>query len=178
LPKLASAISSASELLDYPSESTVDGCKAFFRICRQLRISAKAPKNINLELSELEPEYIRLFSADYGGVTAPPYASFYTEKRIWGKAAVDVINFYYDCGYRFDHDNVKEPPDNVVFELAFLSMLIENGRTDSAAVMIVNHLNWLGEFEKSVKKNARLEFYPSVLAASIKAIKLIKEELC
>ncbi len=170
--------SSIAELLSYPSESTVDEYKAFFERCMQLKISAKAPENINLKLSELKPEYIRLFSADYGGVGAPPYASFYTERRLWGKAAVDVLNFYHDCGYRFNHDSVKEPPDNVVFELAFLSMLIEKGQMDSAAVMIVNHLSWLGEFEKSVKKNARLKFYPFVLSASIKAIKLIKEELC
>jgi len=177
--KLSGAVllSLSSELLDYPDQST-SGIQRFCMECENLKLSAENIEDRDLALSELESEYIRLFAANFKGAGSPPYASFYAEKRIMGRAAVNILNFYQDCGYEFNADAIKGPPDHISLELAFLSRLLEEGQTDSAALMIANHLNWLSLFETSVKNGADMKFYPSILGASIRAVELIKENLC
>ncbi len=173
----AAALSSISELLDYPDESIAIQYKELFMISKALELPVKNIEK-DIAFSELESEYIRLFSANYGGVGAPPYASFYEEKRVMGKAADDIMSFYYACGYKLEENVIKGPPDHIALEIAFLSRLVEEGQISLASIMIEKHLNWLGKFEKLVKKNANLKFYPSVVCPASEVIALIKEDLC
>lgn len=90
------------------------------KIARELDLLEKEAYLFSIET--FQEEYLRLFVNAPEGVAVPPYASFYTEGRLYGKAARDAQIFY----ERFQLSPASkgaEPPDYIVYELEFLSFL-------------------------------------------------------
>jgi TorA maturation chaperone TorD len=89
-------------------------------IGRELDLLEKESYRYSLEI--FQEEYVRLFVNSPEGVPAPPYASFYGEERLHGRATREVASFYERFG-TLPGGEGGEPPDFIVYELEFLSFL-------------------------------------------------------
>jgi TorA maturation chaperone TorD len=69
----------------------------------------------------LDTEYLRLFVTDFPTAWAPPYESFYLEKRTMGQPALDCLRTYREDG--LDLSDHGEFPDHVVTQLEYLRFL-------------------------------------------------------
>lgn len=90
------------------------------KIARELDLLEKESYRFSLET--FQEEYVRLFVNSPEGVAAPPYASFYTEGRLFGKAAREA-QVYYERFRLSPKSTQAEPPDYIVYEMEFLSFL-------------------------------------------------------
>ena len=174
---IAEALSIASNLLSYPEREHLYDYDTFVSIVAE-EINNDLQDSENLSLSDLEAEYIRLFVTDIGGVKAPPYASFYLEKRLMGRSSEDFLNFVKHCGYEIDENIIKGPPDHVSLEIGFLSRLLEENDVECACIMIKKHLLWFDEFREKVKENSDLDFYRELVKLISTLIKYTKEAVC
>ncbi|MGA1825371.1 MAG: molecular chaperone [bacterium] len=82
-------------------------------------------KDSHKALEDLSIEYTRLFINSYEGCLAPPYESVYmdTERRVMGSCVVKVAALYEYYGFEICKE-YSEPPDHIVFEMAFMKQLI------------------------------------------------------
>ncbi len=70
-------------------------------------------------LEDLQSEHVRLFVNTYGGAPCLPYESVYTEGRVLGEAAQEVMALYAHWGVQ----ETSEMPDHAAVELAFAAQL-------------------------------------------------------
>ncbi len=173
----AEALSLASNLLSYPEKEHLSDYNALVSIVNEV-MNDDFQHSENLHLSDLEAEYIRLFVTDIGGVKAPPYASFYLEKRLMGRSSEKFLNFIKHCGYEIDENIIKGPPDHVSLEIGFLSRLLEENNFECVCVMIEKHLLWFDEFREKVKENSNFDFYRKLVELVSTLIKYTKEAVC
>jgi len=174
---IAEALSIASNLLSYPERGYMNDYNTLVSMLAEVR-NKDLQDSEELSFSYLEAEYIRLFVTDIGGVKAPPYASFYLEKRLMGKPSEDFLKFVKHCGYEMDENIIKGPPDHVSLEIGFLSRLLEENHVECACVMIKKHLLWFDEFREKVKENSNLDFYRELVELISALIKYTKEAVC
>ncbi|MEE9459581.1 MAG: molecular chaperone TorD family protein [Candidatus Bathyarchaeia archaeon] len=116
-------------------------------------------------------EHTRLFIKS----VSPPYETYYNVQRAMSKMhdLADVSAFYAAFGIK-PHG---EPPDHIVSELEFMSLLclkevnaISHNKSDKAKLcaeiqrkFIKEHLgSWLSLFCKKIQENARLRIYPAL----------------
>ena len=177
IENIAEALSIASNLLSYPDETSLDDYRTFVSLISDV-IDKSFYEAEGINLSDLEAEYIGLFVTDIGGAKAPPYASFYLEKRLMGRSSEDFLKFVKYCGYEMDENIIKGPPDHVSLEIGFLSRLIEENHIECACIMIKKHLLWFDEFRKRVKENSNLDFYRELVELISAIIKNTKEAVC
>ena len=100
-------------------------CGDFAECCLPHDVTAKIHMWANDSGSELalylDTEYLRLFVTDFPTAWAPPYESFYLEKRTMGAPALDCLRTYGEDGLEVpDHG---EFPDHVVTQLEYLRYL-------------------------------------------------------
>jgi len=120
-----------------------------------------------------QDEYVRLFVNSPDGVAAPPYASFYSENRLFGEAARTALAYYERFELAPSEVN-SDVPDHIVNELEFLAILcaMEQEAEDKAlpsearrlreaqADFLTGHLlGWANLFCERLTKNSRLAFY-------------------
>jgi len=131
-------------------------------IGRELDLLEKESYRYSLET--FQEEYVRLFVNSPEGVPAPPYASFYTENRLHGRATREVASFYERFGILPGGEG-GEPPDFIVYELEFLSFLcsLEPKEAEAArfqADFFRLHLApWAEPFLDRVTRNSRLAYF-------------------
>jgi len=125
--------------------------------------------------ASLEEEYTRLFVTDFPVLGAPPFESFYTERRVMGRPAVDCLETYEAEGLRLLRKGAL--PDHVATQLEylhFLCLLEEEGRTQGdggaveyartrARVFLEAHASvWIPAFCARIREHARIPFYRSL----------------
>ncbi len=76
-------------------------------------------------IEEFRVEYTRLFINNYPHVIAPLFASIYIDQTLQSAFTQKTHNFYKHKKYTVSDQSV--PPDHLVTELEFLSLLTENG---------------------------------------------------
>ena len=74
-------------------------------------------------IEDLQIEYTRLFINGFPHVVAPPYASVYMDKSVQGAFALKTLKFYREKGFTMEKN--ADLPDNLIHELEFLSLLVE-----------------------------------------------------
>ena len=131
-------------------------------IGRELDLLEKESYRYGLET--FQEEYLRLFVNAPDGVAAPPYASFYTEERLHGRATLEASSFYEQFGILPGGEG-GEPPDYIVYELEFLSFLCTLEEKEAEAVrsqgaFFHRHLApWVDLFLTRVTQNSRLAYF-------------------
>jgi len=74
---------------------------------------------------EILVDYSKLFLGPFTTI-APPYGSVYLDNNVlMGDSTQSVLNYYNECGLKFDED-LKDLPDNIVVELEFIYFLLFN----------------------------------------------------
>ena len=123
-------------------------------------------------LEDHQVEFTRLFVNRFGGVLAPPYASYYLDSKILlGQSVNTVVDLYGQSGLSWSHVEGAETPDHIAVELEFLQFLagrIASGETADACqgagdlwrLFWKNHMNnWLPAFVKNLTQHARTPLY-------------------
>jgi TorA maturation chaperone TorD len=160
-------------LLKYP-KFLLDSKDLHFHAAKELDRHEKECYRLGLE--SFQTEYVRLFVNSDRGVLAPPYASFYAEGILFGQTAREALTFYER--FRIAPDKAQnEPPDQISYELEFLSFLctmeqeaLDKGKPYDAdelrkaqADFFCNHLfSWANQFCDRIVENSHLAYYQLV----------------
>lgn len=112
-------------------------------------------------LNALWEHYIPLFET--GAVEASPYASVYGggEGLVLGKEAINVNQFYTNCGYVMGEKS-GELPDHLAVELEFCALLARNGQAESLMEFQKKHLTSFLESILPRIKNSKRPVYTEV----------------
>ena len=138
-----------ANLLDYPKKGVLSLFENFLKTVKK-SYPSKIP-----EFETLELEYTKLFINAYPFVPAPPYASFYIN-------SVDVYNevenYYKKAEYLIEARDF--PPDYLIYELIFLSNLLNDKKAGIEREFLEEHfLPWFEKFSQKVKENDGTGFY-------------------
>lgn len=122
------------------------------------------------ELGALQTEYVRLFVNSMPTVPCPPYASFYLEGALMGRAKVEVEWLY--GGYGFEP---SLPGDHIAVELEFAALLESMAADNSAAaqdlVRLLDHLRrWAPEFLDRVEAHDRTGWFAAAARRTREAL--------
>jgi len=91
---------------------------------KEMRAALSATQLTQL-LEDLQVEYTRLFINSHPHAIAPPFASIYIDQTLQSAFTEKTYNFYKQKNYTLSEQTV--PPDHLVTELEFLSLLTEKG---------------------------------------------------
>jgi TorA maturation chaperone TorD len=137
-------------------------------------------------LESLHVEYMRLFVNAFPTLWAPPYESYYVEKRMMGKPALDCMAIYKEDGLALNEKG--ELPDHIVTQLEYLHFLclaemqaLENGDgelqkicKERAAKFYEDHIiNWVPAFCEQIQTHSRVEFY-TIMSRLLKNFSLLE----
>lgn len=101
-----------------------------------------------------EAEYVRLFVTDRYGPQCPPWASYYTEGRLAGSNALRALDDEVSIGGAVP----LEEADAAVRELGSLAILLLEGRRESGARYLGEHLSpWMALFAERLGAHAQLK---------------------
>lgn len=157
-----------------------DCCKSSASCCfppdllNQLRsLSAPVPgERERLEfVIGLDEEYTQLFINSFPALWAPPYESYYREKRVMGRAAMECLALYRSDGLTVRDEG--ELPDHIVSQLEYLRFLClsesvaQAGSPDAVPVLrrkqrefYEKHImTWVPDFCFRVQSHSNLRFY-------------------
>ncbi len=173
--ELSEALGVCADLLYYPEKEIKDELAKLFSLVGSTNKVDEILKDKSLD--DLQSHYINMFDAKFGGVECVPYESWWFKKRLMGNEALSVERFYEKCGYRYNRDELKMPPDHISVEIGFLSLLIEEKRFKEACKMVKEHLGWINEFYKCVKDKSKI--YGEILSILVNLLNRIKKgEVC
>ncbi|MBX6422178.1 molecular chaperone [Thermosulfurimonas sp. F29] len=111
-------------------------------------------------LEDLRVEYTRLFITSPYRTPAPPYASVYLsgDRRLKGEGYDQALAFYREAGYQPVEEG--DLADHVAYELAFMALLLEEGRRDLLARFLTEHfLKWYPRFLGALRQAQPRPFY-------------------
>jgi TorA maturation chaperone TorD len=111
-------------------------------------------------LEHLQVEHTRLFVSAIPAVIAPPYGSVYlsADGMLYGLSAEKTKMFYHEQG--FDLAGEADIPDHIFFELEFLALLAEEGKSDVEERFLAQHFRtWFPKFQARVVQESRHPFY-------------------
>ncbi|MFA7383527.1 MAG: molecular chaperone TorD family protein [Desulfurivibrionaceae bacterium] len=111
-------------------------------------------------LETMQVEYTRLFVNAVPGVLAPPYGSVYLsdDGMLYGPSAEKTKLFYHEQG--FDLVGEADIPDHLTFELEFLALLVEEGKSDEEELFLSRHFRpWFPKFQARVVCETHHHFY-------------------
>jgi len=111
-------------------------------------------------LEPLQVEHTRLFVNAIPAVVAPPYGSVYlsADGMLYGPSAEKAKAFYREQG--FDLAGEADIPDHIVFELEFLALLAEEGKSREEELFLQKHFRpWFPSFQARVLQEVRHPFY-------------------
>ena len=111
-------------------------------------------------LEPLQVEHTRLFVNAVPSVVAPPYGSIYlsADGMLYGPSAEKAKAFYREQG--FDLAGEADIPDHLTFELEFLALLAEEGKSQEEELFLQQHFRpWFPKFQARVLQEGRHPFY-------------------
>ncbi|MFH1019781.1 MAG: molecular chaperone TorD family protein [Pseudomonadota bacterium] len=111
-------------------------------------------------LEPLQVEHTRLFVNAIPSVIAPPYGSVYlsADGMLYGPSAEKVKAFYREQGFALVGE--ADIPDHISFELEFLALLAEEGKSNEAEFFLSHHFRpWFPKFQARVVQEVRHPFY-------------------
>ncbi len=128
----------------------------------------------DLNIQTLQEEYVRLFINAPSGVPAPPYASVYLTGLVAQEPATEALSFY-------EREKLKpkgsDPPDHLVWELAFVAYLIEHGKEEILREFLEQHFwRWFPHFKKALLAASPHPFYQTLLEVTEQVLQNIKED--
>jgi len=143
-----------SQAFSYPqSEDFFSTVQPLCLLARDLGLDdVNGEEMSGMPLVELQAEYVRLFINAAGGVCAPPYASIYINHAgmLRQQGYEEALAFYAQAGLEPASDD--ESPDHIAHELAFVGLLLDQGREELAERFIDKHLNrWYPDFHQRLK---------------------------
>ncbi len=130
--------------------------------------SAEMAEQLQLDLTDLENNHVRLFMSDRGGVKAPPYAGCYLDSEDRHRF---MINFNGLCLRHGVVLGTSHPPDHIPAMLEALTLL--SARADDSADLDIFILldtyyhHWPTAFAAALDQHDRTGFY-AALGAEIK----------
>lgn len=115
-------------------------------------------------LESLQVEYTNLFITAYPKVPAPIFRAFYSDKELFGKSTIAIMDIYEQYNFQVDQD-MTEPPDHLAIELEFVYRLIENDEAISGQFDFIKNeiLIWIDDFRAKVEEAALEPFYPFII---------------
>jgi TorA maturation chaperone TorD len=156
-----------ADILDYPNElSSLTEADELFAYTN--------PTTYDLE--ELQAEYIRVFIMHATPLRCVPYASWWIDGRMSGAALSQIDQFYGQCGYKFDAQNMKKPADHISFMIRFIAILAEDGRFQEIAEF-ARFLNWLEDFADSLSEATQFKVFADAVQNSSRIINSFKENI-
>ncbi len=170
MSELSEALGICADLLYYPERDISDDIKKLLSL-----VGSTEKVNEVLEgkgLSDLQSHYISMFDVKFGGVECAPYESWWLNKRLMGNKALSVERFYEECGFKYNKDEFKMPPDHISIESGFLSLLVEEKRFKESCKMIKDHLEWVNKFYNCVKDRSKV--YGEILSILVILLNKIK----
>jgi TorA maturation chaperone TorD len=123
-------------------------------------------------LVSLNVEYMRLFVNAFPTLWAPPYESYYVEKKVMGKPALDCLALYREDGLALNKSG--ELPDHIVTQLEYLYFLCLAAIQamvigDRNLVQVLEEkkhrfyedhiMNWVPAFCDQIQSHSDLAFY-------------------
>ena len=123
----------------------------------------------------LEEEYTRLFVSDFPVLGAPPFESFYVERRVLGRPALDCLEAYEAEGLRLLRKGAL--PDHVATQLEYLHFLClleadaraegdregeAYARSRARSFHEAHTSTWIPAFCARLRQHARLPLYRGV----------------
>ena len=111
-------------------------------------------------LDNLQSEYTRLFINAYPHLLAPPYASYYREKTLFGKTTEMVLALYEHYNVQLS-SHTSEMPDHIALMLEFLFHLTDHSVPSREIKKIVNDYYkwWVPQWVSRIEAHATLPFY-------------------
>jgi TorA specific chaperone len=97
------------------------------------------------DLTALGRAWTLLFSGAGGPASVPPYASAYTEGRLYGAAAARMHGVLDRLDMSITAD-CREPPDHVAIQLVILAELLSRDAAEDAQAFRQSELAWLPDF--------------------------------
>lgn len=164
-----SALSICAEILMGPS-------KEICNLINDLRVCI--PKNnfhTKLDLDLLESEYIQLFSVGSTSHSSVPLASWWLDGKMMGKTAVEIEEFYKKCSCVVDYQCIYLPVDHIGVMLSFVSLLLEEKKSEKAREFITHYLQWIEKLECSVQCAMPKSIFLEVLHISRNILTILKE---
>jgi len=112
-------------------------------------------------LEDLQVEYTRLFINSFPHVIAPPFASIYIDQTLQSTFTEQTHAFYKQKNYTVTDGSV--PPDHLVTELEFLSLLAEKDDTAGEEAFLQGFFRpWFQQYHKRISSVACHPFYKVV----------------
>ncbi len=111
-------------------------------------------------LDSLQSEYTRLFINAVPHLLAPPYASYYREKTLFGSTTEMVLHLYERYNFQLS-SNTVEMPDHIAIMLEFLYHLTEDSVPwKEIKIIVKQHYKWwVPQWVARIKAHASLPFY-------------------
>lgn len=149
-------------------------------------------QSLNLELSELEHNHIRLFINSRGGVKAPPYAGCYLDDQDRRRFMIDFNGLCLKHGIELDD---SQPPDHIPAMLEVLALLLsdpcgtsrqksedktdpEGGKrvTDPEIQHLLDtfYRHWPNSFSKALARHDESGFYAATAAEMEKSLNTLR----
>lgn len=111
-------------------------------------------------LESIQVEHTRLFVNAVPTVIAPPYGSVYlsADGMLYGPSAEKARAFYREQGFELAGE--VDIPDHLAFELEFLALLAEEGKSEEEERFLAQHLRpWFPKFQARIVQEGRHPFY-------------------
>lgn len=164
-----SALYLCAEILIYPTQSILEKLK-------ELKELTDDETGMFGDLTEIETEYIQLFSVGATSNQCVPLASWWLDGKMMGKSFSEIKDFYHQCGFVVDREIVKEPDDHIGLMLLFVALLCEEEKYAEVDFFITNYLQWLNKLELSIEKALPKSIFLKVVSISINILYSLKEK--
>jgi len=142
-----------ADLMEYPDGTHRDKAQRLARLVHDPSCTMEDWSD-----EAIEAEHVRCFSIGASHKRTVPYAAWWRDGQLRGPAYRRIETFYTESGYGRD-PNDPLPADHLSVMLRFLSILIEEGETETAKAFS-RFLTWLNDFEKSLESTSVLCSYP------------------
>ncbi len=167
-----------AEAFLYPEDPSFLGVTSYLgSLARQLGLNFNGDFRVE-DLEALRVEYTRLFITSPYRTPAPPYASVYlsSDRRLKGEGYDQALAFYREAGYQPVEEG--DLADHVAYELAFMALLLEEGRKDLLRKFLEKHfLKWYPRFLGALKQAQPRPFYRALGDLVLSLTNRLREEV-
>lgn len=109
-------------------------------------------------IEQLQVEYTRLFITHYPHTIAPPFGSVYMDHTLQSKFAEDTASFYKTKNFLLVDNTI--PPDHLVTELEFLSLLASRQDKEGEILFLEELFRpWFKRFQQQVTSVSCHSYY-------------------
>lgn len=165
ISKIVSVLDLCSDIFNYPTQDLLNKVKYLGDL-----VDDEELKNFSLSQDLLESEHIRLFSINATSNKTVPNASWWIDGKMMGRSFVSINDFYKECGFVVDLEQINLPQDHISLMCSFVAILLEEQQKQQALMFIDKYFKWLDKFEVSLKEASSIDLYP-------KTVSILKEQL-